>query len=95
MVAVNLWFYERLEHSGIFNVGTGRAATFNELADAVLEWHGKGKKRYIPFPEHLEDAYQSFTEADITKLRSVGYDSAFLDVRAGVKCYFDTLKKAE
>ena len=95
VVAVNLWFYERPEHSGIFNVGTGRAATFNELADAVLEWHGTGKKRYIPFPEHLENAYQSFTEADITKLRSVGYDSAFLDVRAGVKCYLDTLKKAE
>ena len=95
VVAVNLWFYERSQHSGIFNVGTGRAATFNELADAVLEWHSTGKKSYIPFPEHLENAYQSFTEADITKLRSVGYDSAFLDVRAGVKCYLDTLKKAE
>ena len=95
VVKVNLWFYERPEHSGIFNVGTGRAATFNELADAVLEWHGAGKKRYIPFPEHLENAYQSFTEADITKLRSVGYDSPFLDVRAGVKSYLDTLKTTE
>jgi len=94
VVKVNLWFFQRPQHSGVFNVGTGHAATFNELADAVIEWHGKGTKRYIPFPEELEGSYQSFTQADITKLRSVGYDSPFLDVRAGVKSYLDTLHKS-
>lgn len=91
VVKVNLWFFQRPERSGIFNVGTGRAETFNRLADAVIEWHGTGKKRYIPFPPGLEDAYQSFTEADISKLRSAGYEDTFLDVRAGVKSYLDTL----
>ncbi len=94
VVNVNLWFSEHPEHSGIFNVGTGRATTFNELADAVIDWHGRGRKRYIPFPQQLENAYQSFTQADISKLRAVGYDSPFLDVRAGVKVYLDTLDKS-
>ena len=91
VVKVNLWFFQRPESSGIFNVGTGRAETFNRLADAVIQWHGTGTKRYIPFPPGLKDAYQSFTEADISKLRSAGYDDTFLDVRAGVKSYLDTL----
>lgn len=95
VVRVNLWFFETSEQSGIFNVGTGRAATFNELADAVLEWHGTGTKRYIPFPDHLESSYQSFTQADISKLRSAGYDRPFLDVKAGVKSYLDTLHKPQ
>ena len=93
VVNVNLWFFERPAHSGIFNVGTGRAATFNELADAVIEWHGTGAKRYIPFPEHLRGVYQSFTQADITKLRCAGYDGAFCDVRAGVRRYLDALSR--
>ena len=92
VVEVNLWFARHTEHSGIFNVGTGRAATFNELADAVIGWHGGGRKRYIPFPENLRDAYQSFTQADIAKLRGAGYDRPFFGVEAGVKAYLDTLK---
>ena len=91
VVEVNLWFARHPEHSGIFNVGTGRAATFNELADAVIRWHGAGRKRYIPFPEGLERSYQSFTQADIAKLRGVGYDRPFAGVGAGVRAYLDTL----
>jgi len=91
VVAVNLWFLEHPEHSGVFNVGTGRAATFNQLADAVIEWHGKGRKSYIPFPKGLETAYQSFTQADIGALRSAGYDASFMDVRTGVAAYLDAL----
>ena len=93
VVDVNLWFFKQTEQSGIFNVGTGHAATFNDLADAVIGWHGTGTKCYIPFPKHIENAYQSFTQADITKLRSVGYDSSFLDIREGVKSYLETLHK--
>ncbi|MED5536156.1 MAG: ADP-glyceromanno-heptose 6-epimerase [Pseudomonadota bacterium] len=93
VVKVNLWLLEHPEVHGIFNVGTGKASTFNEVADAVIAWHGRGRKRYIPFPKHIENAYQSFTQADITKLRSVGYDRSFLDIRVGVKSYLDALHK--
>jgi ADP-L-glycero-D-manno-heptose 6-epimerase len=91
VVAVNLWFYAHRDRSGIFNVGTGKAATFNAVADAVIAWHGKGEKHYIPFPERLIGAYQSFTEADIAALRAVGYTGEFMDVAAGVTAYLDRL----
>ena len=91
VVAVNLWFLRHAERSGIFNVGTGRSETFNALADAVIAWHGRGEKRYIPFPADLERAYQSFTEADISSLRAAGYEAEFADVAAGVKAYLDRL----
>lgn len=91
VVDVNLWFYERGKVSGVFNVGTGASATFNEVANAIIAWHGKGRIRYIPFPEELKSRYQSFTEADITALRSAGYARPFRDVRAGIKDYLDAL----
>jgi len=88
---VNLWFYEHEKVSGIFNVGTGSSATFNEVAKAILAWHGRGAIRYIPFPDELRSRYQSFTEADITALRRAGYSRPFRDVRAGIKDYLDAL----
>jgi ADP-L-glycero-D-manno-heptose 6-epimerase len=91
IVAVNLWFLEHPQHSGIYNVGTGRSQPFNDVARAVIAWHGKGEILYIPFPEHLKNHYQSFTEADITALRSVGYTAPFHSVEEGVKMYLDTL----
>ncbi len=86
-VAVNLWFFKHPEASGIFNVGTGRSQTFNEVARAVIAWHGRGQIEYIPFPEKLRAAYQSFTEADLSVLRKAGYSSAFKTVEEGVKDY--------
>lgn len=94
VVAVNLWFYEHPEESGIFNVGTGRSQTFNEVANAVIEWHGYGKKRYIPFPEHLKGHYQSCTEADISALREAGYTAPFKTVEEGVKAYLDAVNES-
>jgi ADP-L-glycero-D-manno-heptose 6-epimerase len=88
---VNLWFYERDRISGIFNVGTGSSATFNDVAKAIIAWHGRGAIRYIPFPDELRSRYQSFTEADIGALRSAGYSRPFRDVRAGIKDYLDAL----
>ena len=76
VVDVNLWFYERRKVSGVFNVGTGASATFNDVANAIIAWHGKGVVRYIPFPDELKSRYQSFTEADITALRAAGYCAA-------------------
>lgn len=88
---VNLWFLDNPDVSGIYNTGTGRAQTFNDVANAVIKWHGKGEIRYIPFPEHLEGAYQSFTEADLTRLRGCGCDVEFRPVEEGVPAYLDQL----
>jgi ADP-L-glycero-D-manno-heptose 6-epimerase len=75
---VNLWFLDNPDVSGIYNTGSGRA-------------HGKGKIRYIPFPEHLKGAYQSFTQADLTQLRACGCDVEFRPVEKGVPAYLDQL----
>ncbi len=90
-VAMNLWFWEHPAKSGIFNCGTGRAQPFNDIARAVIAWHGKGKLKYVPFPENLVGRYQSYTQADQAKLRAAGYDHPFLTVEQGVKKYLDWL----
>ena len=92
-VDVNLWFMDHPEKSGIFNLGTGRSQPFNDVARAVIAWHGKGDLEYIPFPEHLKGRYQSFTEADISALRAAGYTADFKTVEQGVKLYLDWLNK--
>lgn len=89
--AVNLWFLEHRDASGVFNVGTGRAQSFNDVANAVIDWHGHGKIRYIPFPDGLKAAYQSYTQADLRQLRGSGCDVEFRDVASGVRKYLDTL----
>jgi len=111
VVKVNFWFWQNPDKSGIFNLGTGRCQSFNEVADAVIAWHknngisgkasieGKkasveGKKEYMPFPEHLKGAYQSFTEADISALRAAGYTDDFAPVEQGVSAYLDRLNQA-
>lgn len=90
-VDVNLWFLDHPEKSGVFNLGTGRAQPFNDVAKAVVAWHGKGELDYIPFPDHLKGAYQSYTQADLANLRAAGYDKAFHSVEQGVKKYLDWL----
>ncbi len=88
---VNLWFLDNPGVSGIYNAGTGKAQSFNDVANAVIKWHGTGKIRYIPFPGHLEGAYQSFTQADLTQLRASGCDVEFRPVEDGVPAYLDEL----
>ena len=92
VVKVNLWFLENQKVSGIFNVGTGKSQTFNEVAHSVINWNKKGKINYVPFPEKLKGAYQSYTQADISKLRKAGYKDEFLNVQEGVKKYLDRLE---
>lgn len=90
---INLWFWQNPQVNGIFNVGTGRSQTFNDVARAVIDWHGAGRIQYIPFPEHLKGRYQSFTEADIQALRNVGYQEPFKTVAEGVKHYLDWMNR--
>jgi ADP-L-glycero-D-manno-heptose 6-epimerase len=102
-VAVNLWFLERRNVSGVFNCGTGRAQTFNRVAVAAInavhgtqatvqDLVGKGLIEYIPFPPALVGKYQSFTEADLTKLRAAGYPGEFMTVEQGVSAYVKQLQ---
>ena len=93
--AVNLWFLDNPGVSGIFNTGTGRAQTFNDVAKAVIAFHGRGAIRYIPFPGHLEGAYQSFTQADLAALRASGCDIDFRPVEDGVRDYLSELADSD
>jgi ADP-L-glycero-D-manno-heptose 6-epimerase len=95
VVDVNLWFLDNPDKSGIVNLGTGRCQSFNDVANAVIAWHGRGELEYIPFPDHLRGRYQSFTEADISTLRALGYDRPFKSVEQGVPLYMDWLKSRE
>lgn len=103
VVAVNLWFFDNPSRSGIFNLGSGRAQPFNDVATAVASSLGnrplttaeaaaEGLIEYIPFPDALRGKYQCFTEADLTALRAVGCNHAFVDVQTGVSRYMDWLK---
>ena len=92
--AVNLWAWEHAKVSGIFNLGTGRSQTFNDIANAVIKYHGKGQIEYIPFPDELKGRYQSFTEADMSALREAGCEHEFMTVEQGVEKYLKWLNKA-
>ncbi|BDI31058.1 ADP-L-glycero-D-manno-heptose-6-epimerase [Capsulimonas corticalis] len=85
---VILFFLEHPEANGIFNLGTGKARSFNDLAAAIFQSLGKEPQiEYIPTPENIRNAYQYFTEADLTKLRAAGYDEEFLSLEEGVDRY--------
>jgi ADP-L-glycero-D-manno-heptose 6-epimerase len=94
VVSVNLWFLSHPQASGIFNLGTGRAEPFKAVAEAVIDFHGKGKIEYIDFPDSLKGHYQSYTCADISALRAAGYNQPFLTVAQGTTQYMQTLNGA-
>jgi ADP-L-glycero-D-manno-heptose 6-epimerase len=110
VVKVNLHFLQRPRLSGIFNVGTGRAQSFNDVAEATIntcrraagqsalsraELLAQGAIQYIAFPDALRGKYQSFTEADLTALRGAGYTAPFLTVAEGVERYVGALIQRE
>lgn len=92
VVDVNLWFFDHPGHNGIYNCGTGRSQSFKDVANAVIAHHGRGAIEYIPFPDDLRGRYQSFTEADLTRLRATGCDVEFRTVEAGVADYLSWIK---
>lgn len=89
---VNLWAWQN-GISGIYNCGTGRAESFEQVARAVLNYHGKGEIETIPFPEHLKSRYQEYTQANLTKLRAAGYQAEFKSVAEGVAEYMKWLNR--
>ena len=109
VVAANLWFLDRSDVSGIFNLGTGRAQSFNAMAAAVVnaiegrsgaarrdieELVKAGAIQYVPMPSALAGKYQSFTEADLTALRKAGYTAPFASVEEGAARYVERLMAA-
>ncbi len=107
VVAVNLWFLDRPEKSGIFNLGTGKAQPFNDVAISVInslrqsqnetplnleEAARGGLIDYIAFPPALIGKYQSYTQADLSALRAAGCNHTFADVQTGVAAYMQWLK---
>ena len=108
VVAVNLWFLEHPEANGIFNLGSGRAQPFNDVAAAVVNacraaegaaglplesLVQSGIIEYVDFPAALVGKYQCFTEADLTRLRAAGCDHSFADVASGVARYVPWLQQ--
>jgi ADP-L-glycero-D-manno-heptose 6-epimerase len=109
VVKVNMFFLDHPDKSGIFNLGTGRAQPFNDVAVATVnacralegkpalslaEMVGQSLVEYIPFPEALKGKYQSFTQADVARLRAAGYQEDFATVAEGVGRYVERLARA-
>lgn len=101
-VKVNLFFLDHPEKSGIFNLGSGSAQSFNDVAVATINgWRQmhhqpplqleaileQGLLEYVPFPEALKGKYQAFTQADLTRLRAAGYEAPMATVEEGVSQY--------
>lgn len=110
VVKVNLYFLEHRDLSGIYNVGSGQAQSFNDVARATINacrrvngedvlslaaMHSQGMIEYVSFPEALRGKYQSYTEADIATLRAAGYADAFLSVDEGVGRYVEELLRRD
>ena len=109
VVKVNMHFLDHPDQSGIFNLGTGKAQSFNDVATATVNAlrgaQGEGALtleemqrqqliRYIPFPEQLKGKYQSYTQADMEALRAAGYSEPLLNVEQGVARYMNYLLNA-
>ena len=87
-VNMTLFFYDNPDVNGIYNVGTGNARSWNDLAKAVFAAMGKEPKiEYIDMPEHLKGKYQYFTQADISKIKYAGYENPITTMEDAVKDY--------
>jgi ADP-L-glycero-D-manno-heptose 6-epimerase len=97
VIDVALWLLDAPQVSGLFNVGTGQARTYLDLANAVCDAAGVPRKtEFIDMPSPLHGQYQSFTEAIITRLRNAGYPGQFTPLEEGVRRYVqDYLTQAD
>ena len=88
VVKICLFLYKNQNHSGLFNAGTGKAETFKALVENTFEaLNMECQINYIDTPEDIRDKYQYFTEADMSKLESVGYNEPFFSLKEGVQDY--------
>ncbi|MDP6332877.1 MAG: ADP-glyceromanno-heptose 6-epimerase [SAR324 cluster bacterium] len=93
-VKINLHFFES-KTSGIFNAGTGKARSFEDIATVLQSLSGSGEIESIPFPEDLRGKYQEFTEAGLENLRAAGYEQEFMSIEEGMQQYFAKLSNTD
>jgi ADP-L-glycero-D-manno-heptose 6-epimerase len=87
-VNVMLWLLEQPDVSGIYNLGTGQARSFLDLATAVFTALGQTPKiEFVPTPEAIRAKYQYFTQADMARLRAAGYRAKFIELEEGIRSY--------
>jgi ADP-L-glycero-D-manno-heptose 6-epimerase len=88
VVDICFWLMQAQPASGLYNVGTGKARSFNDLVKAIYAAIGKDPViEYIDTPVDIRDKYQYFTEADMSKLRKAGYTAPFYSLEEGVRTY--------
>lgn len=95
VVRINLWFLDHPDISGIFNCGTGIPCSFRSVATAMLDFYKLGEIQYIKFPNHLKHHYQSYTQANLEKLRKIGCNINFKDIKTGVISYLKWLDRKQ
>jgi len=95
VIDANLFFGRGEVRRGIYNVGTGGTHSFNEVARAVIRQSGHGHIEYVDMPEDVRSTYQSFTQADISRLRAAGYDSPMTELERGVSLTLGQQRSAQ
>ena len=95
LVEMNLFFLRGAPVRTVVNAGTGVLSTWNDLARAVIDALGRGRIEYIPFPEGMRGKYQLGSRADLTRLRSLGYERDFTPLREGVRDYLTSQDAAD
>jgi len=87
-IDIMLWFYQNKDKNGLYNVGSGEARTFEDIAHALFDaCEKKPNITYVDMPEGLIGKYQYFTQADISKLRAAGYDKPMTRIEDGIRAY--------
>ena len=88
VVDICFYFFLHPKESGLYNVGTGKARTYNDLTNAVfLALKKPANIEYIPTPKDIRESYQYYTQAEVNKLRLAGYKKAFISLEEGVEKY--------
>jgi ADP-L-glycero-D-manno-heptose 6-epimerase len=92
VVSINIFFMKNSFHD-IYNVGTGKAETFNEIANNIFNYYQDNQRNfnYVDMPDYLIPKYQNFTQANISKLKAAGYNYDFYSLKEGVKSYLNDL----
>jgi len=88
VLQVLYWLYQQKPPSGLYNLGTGQARSFWDLATSTFQAMGRPPHiQFIDTPEDIRETYQYFTEAAMSKLRQAGYDAQFYSLEEGIREY--------
>jgi len=94
IVKINMHFFKS-KKSGIYNAGTGKARSFQDIAYLMKTMHGSGEIEFISIPSDLRGKYQEFTEADLSNLHKANFTDDFISLEDGIRQYYDLLSTNE